>query len=435
MERREWVDTDGMEIIELDAAHVRRCIADRPPETPSGPPVRADPDTPSNLEAMVALAVRAHPLLMVVAPDAPGLFFLGGTVHHRGRRVSVTGTGSTFEDAVVRLGGEVGEFQALEGMTAAARTIDAAELLRGWPAPWRRWLIDALGPGARTRERRTVAVLDGVTIDDRAPLFFPLEVLWRQGDLAGLVGPRVGCAAAATAERARASALLELVEREAALLWWRGGLRPTRLRFTGAARERVEAYRGELRRQETGRVDRLFSLGQTFGAVTVAAVSFDRDGTGFACGTAARVDAEEATMAALRELCQMEAGLRMSRFKRNVLGERALSDADRRILARARAVRADDVGLRGPAATIGPATTTTAGVEGERIARVARQLRASGCLPIALDMPTPLRSCCVAKVVVPGLQPSGRYRRTGRLSRIMAQTGGGIGVRRRCALY
>lgn len=106
-----------------------------------------------------------------------------------------------------------------------------------------------------------------------------------------------GCAAGPSFEAAAARALLELVERDAASLWWIGGRRARPVAAAGAAN--VEAVRllASLREWSKERTTWLLDITTDIEIPTLAAVSVDADGRGLACGLAARPTFEQAAPA------------------------------------------------------------------------------------------------------------------------------------------
>lgn len=141
-------------------------------------------------------------------------------------------------------------------------------------------------------------------------------------------------AAAAGPTRAFAEdrALLELVERHAARLWWSGGTAP--LAPDPRARARFERCRRRHGRRD-GRRARLIAIADRPAPVLVA-WSCARDGRALAFGLACRPDPAEAAEAALMELWQMEFGLGLAR--RRAARGLALPPGEARMLARAAAL-------------------------------------------------------------------------------------------------
>jgi ribosomal protein S12 methylthiotransferase accessory factor len=144
-----------------------------------------------------------------------------------------------------------------------------------------------------------------------------------------------GTAAGASVADATTHGLLELIERDAAALWWGGG-RPARLLdISGARFAETRARLQMLRRGETTRTLRFLDLTSDVGIPVVAVASTDQEGRGLCIGLACRMTMAAAASAALMEAAQMEVGLLFATAKQAELGDAVLSDHDRSLLARA----------------------------------------------------------------------------------------------------
>src|SRR4029077_15357944 len=97
-----------------------------------------------------------------------------------------------------------------------------------------------------------------------------------------------GCAAGPSFDAAASRALLELVERDAASLWWIGGHRPRPLAFDDQAMTEGVRLLSSLRQDNRRRASWLLDITSDLAIPCVAAVSVDDDGRGLACGLAAR---------------------------------------------------------------------------------------------------------------------------------------------------
>jgi ribosomal protein S12 methylthiotransferase accessory factor len=147
-----------------------------------------------------------------------------------------------------------------------------------------------------------------------------------------------GAAAGRDETDATRRALFELIERDAAALWWHGG-RPARHVSTeqpclADAQSTLAALRQGARLRRTS----FFDLTSDVGIPVMAAVSSDAEGSSVAIGLGARARRSEAAEAALMELLQTETALQLALAKQAQLGDEALAAADRRHLDRARKV-------------------------------------------------------------------------------------------------
>ena len=115
-----------------------------------------------------------------------------------------------------------------------------------------------------------------------------------------------GCAAGRTRADAVLHGLCELVERDAAGLWWRGGMRGRPLAFDDQASGEAAALLAALRRGNESRRTWLLDITTDLGIPAIAAISCHADGKGFACGLGARPTLAGAARGAIMELCQCE---------------------------------------------------------------------------------------------------------------------------------
>ena len=115
-----------------------------------------------------------------------------------------------------------------------------------------------------------------------------------------------GCATGDSRADATLAALLECLERDAMALWWHGMLPAAALPL-----DLIDALQPRLFwwLQERPRQTRLLNLGTDTGVTVVAAISADPDGYDIATGTAARLTAPEAALAAMTEMLQTEAAM------------------------------------------------------------------------------------------------------------------------------
>ncbi|MCA8926998.1 MAG: YcaO-like family protein [Alphaproteobacteria bacterium] len=313
----------------------------------------------STVDALVRHSARLDLLIAIVPPEAPGLHFIGGVATVDGRKISLTGTGETFSGALTRLNGELAEAIA----RALASRHSRPPLVLGGCA--------------------VAADTDGRTVD---------------------FGDSNGCAAHIDLEDASFSALLELIERDAAMLWWRGGRPADVLQLQGPSRARFRDFRNRLRADGEAREDLLLLLSEDFGVATVAAVSFAPNGLRFASGIAARPDAFSAACAAFREMCQMEVGLRLAALKREHSGEQGLSDGDRRQLRRARLITRAMLPISDAAARRGDGEPASTRAAGDQVRALASRLAQDGLEPALFDLSVADSPFVVAKAICPKLQ-------------------------------
>lgn len=133
-------------------------------------------------------------------------------------------------------------------------------------------------------------------------------------DCAAVLGEPLTCDATstgcATGHEATMTALWECIERDAAALWWHGGVKASAL-----ALDLIDRTQPRLNwwLEARPRVTRLFDLTTDIGLPVVAAISADPDGRHVALGTAARPLRADAALSAVTEMVQTEVAMAMAR--------------------------------------------------------------------------------------------------------------------------
>jgi thiazole/oxazole-forming peptide maturase SagD family component len=220
-----------------------------------------------------------------------------------------------------------------------------------------------------------------------------------------------GCAAGPSLAHAQARAVFELIERDAAALWWLGGRQGRAL----APAIKVEDLIGQLRGNRTGRRIILLDITTDIGVPVVAACSHDHDGHFFACGVACRATLAQASKAAILEMAQMELSAPIAHLKATEQGEAALNPADVRHMARAQL----DV------SRLPMLVAEVAGADIGEVPDPAAHLGAHGHRLAYVDLTRATFRVPVIRAIAPGLQPFAETLTTPRLAAIIASTGGG----------
>jgi ribosomal protein S12 methylthiotransferase accessory factor len=298
-------------------------------------------------------------LFLLRSPWAPGLRFVGGEaipsdlvpLSDTNTVLGLAGSGTTIEDAFAACVGE-----GLERLSQFEQAGDVVQI-----APWRdmaRELLPSLTASLEDQAISGVAQntslewVEGRSLDQDQRILVPADWCLRRDAQNIKLAPRTalstGAAAGTSYESAASRALLELVERHAAFLWWEAGRQgaPVPLEWP-AIRDAVQLL-GDLRQSSRERVTWLIDLTTELGIPSVAAVSFNGDGKGFACGTAARLTLAEAASAAIREMCQMELGLLLATIKLREAGPATLNETDLSHLDRGQKIDARDCVLVQP---------------------------------------------------------------------------------------
>lgn len=290
-------------------------------------------DAPPWMQRVLA---RTDRLFRIRAPHMPGLVCIGATIAlddagaraFGGGSISGTGTSGHMAGAIAGCLGELAESRSL-----FERDGDLAALPSSLPRLDDGWV------GAALADNVIGDWLKGRNPISGEEILIPADVCLRRAPerrVLAPVGPlSAGCATGETFEDAASRAILELIERDAAAIWWLGGRRARPVAGDHPAAAEAAAFLAGMRAGESTRRTILLDITTDIGAAVIAAASHDDDGRGFSCGLAARADPAEAAKAAIRELGQMELAADLARAKLAEGGEAALNETDRRNLKRA----------------------------------------------------------------------------------------------------
>lgn len=390
--------------------------------------------SPDNLEArrdlsrLLRVADRLDRVFRLRAPDMPGLQVFGAEADPAafgarwGTVRGASGVGTTPLDAFRRCIGEAVEH--LSQHVCAETTFGAGAAGGG-----------AMPPALR---QRLLALADRMPPDDPAGwhdarlagsdarVSVPVDFCWRRHPDERLCTPKyapgLGCAAGRSGDAATLSAVLEVVERDAMALWWRGGAlgRPVAAEVLAASGvlDTLRRARGAA----AGRQSWFLDITSDVGVPVAVAISFDRDGANFAFGLAAAPTLAWALAPASRELGQMELADHVVQAKIAERGENGLNDVDRMHLRRTRAISADWPILH-PAGAAAAYDDAAPSDERGRVAYVLDRLRARGHEVILVDQTQPKFAIPVMRALVPTLQPEPSTIETPRLRQMRARTG------------
>ena len=260
-------------------------------------------------------------------------------------------------------------------------------------------------------------------------MWLPADICLRrppaQRDFAPPFPLSIGSAAGPSRDAAALHGLLELIERDAASLWWRGGQLARSIPPQHEAGIVVEGLLRQLRHgASVPRRTWLLDITTDIGVPCVAAVSCRADGSGFAFGLAARPALEAAVRSATLEMCQLELADAVVATKRSERGDDALNAQDRIHLQRA-AIDADHCRLLQPVAEYAdhlPLRATEASVI---LGLIVQRLEKLGIETFCLDLTRQRFAVPVVRVIAPGLQLEPSEFVTARLRDVIARTGGG----------
>jgi ribosomal protein S12 methylthiotransferase accessory factor len=371
----------------------------------------------------------------LAAPDAPGLVCLGAEfdpsladpLHAGHPLVGVSGVGLSLQDAFQ---GCIGE--GIEYLSQLQTGDDALEFAPSDPAaalgPQAREFFTAfsahrLCPDAELPWHRVTRLTDGREV------LLPADLCVRRPLEQQQVKPPfplgTGSAAGRSWEAAALHGLFELIERDAASLWWQGGNRGKSIPPGNEAQIMAETLLTQLRQGASARRSWLLDITTDIGVPCVAAVSCMTDGFGFAFGLAARPTLEAAARSAVLEMCQIELAHAVVEAKCSERGETALNGRDRVHRRRATMIDADRCLLLQPVPERAEHLVIKGTDSSDVLRLVVDRLGRFGIETFALDLTRPRFAIPVVRVIAPGLQLEPSEIATPRLADMMARTGGG----------
>lgn len=382
---------------------------------------------------MLCAAARFRRLFLLPVPDAPGLVFFGGEADPAalGKQpeglpiASLAGSGLSPQKAFESCVGEGIEY--LSQFVQASDPIERGPFTEYGESPDAnvRAFISAILAFTGIEPERPIAWVPSFGLADGARMWFPLDLCYRrhvtEQDFKPPLKLSSGCAAGITREDATLRGLLELIERDAVALWWRGGRRGRSVApESEAARGAAELF-AQVRQGHAHRTSWLLDITTDVEIPVVAAISTDPDGYGFAVGFGARLSLADAARAAVFELCQVELGLHVVAAKRREAGDEAMNESDRRQLRRGTFDTRE-------CALLQPRTGNFAepsNAPPSSLQHALERLQASDIAVYAIDLTRPQFFVPVVRVLAPGLQLEPCEIVGARLARVIAETGGG----------
>jgi ribosomal protein S12 methylthiotransferase accessory factor len=385
---------------------------------------------------MLRAAARLRRLFLLPVPDAPGLTFFGGEADpatlgksYAGLPIgNLAGSGLTSQRAFESSVGEGVEY--LSQFLSADDPIEFGTLAtygHSSDADVSRFITEALATGSVGADR-SIAWASASRLSDGAHMRFPLDLCFRrrasEQDFTPPLKLSSGCAAGVTVEAATLRALLELIERDAVALWWRGGRRGRSLAPEGEAAVAAAGLLAEVRQAKADRRTWFLDITTNVDIPVVVALSSRADGFGFAFGFGARLTLAEAARAAIFELCQVELGQHVVAAKRRESGDDALNESDRRQLRRGM-FDTRECRLLQPETDRGDSPTGSQGVPASGLPQAIERLEAHGIAAYAIDLTRRELGIPAIRVLAPALQLEPCHIVGPRLARKIDQTGGG----------
>jgi ribosomal protein S12 methylthiotransferase accessory factor len=386
--------------------------------------------------ALLKAASRFVRVFELAAPEAPGLVCFGAEfdpavadpLHAGGPLAGVSGVGLSLQEAFQGCIGEGVEY--LSQLQTGNDRIDPAG--SGSPAaklgPLGRDFVAAfsahrLRPHAELSWHRATRLIDGEQV------WLPADLCLRRPPALQEVKPpfplSAGSAAGTSWEAAALHGLLELIERDAASLWWQGGKSGKSIPPGDEARIMSETLLAQLRQDTSVRRSWLLDITTDIGVPCVAAVSCAADGFGLALGLAARPTLTAAARSAILEMCQIELAHAVVEAKCHERGEAALNPRDLVHRRRATLIDADRCPLLQPVAGRAEHLAIDSTDAKALLRGLVDRLGQFGIETFGLDLTRPCFAIPVARVIAPGLQPEPSEIVMPRLANMIARTGGG----------
>ena len=384
-----------------------------------------DPRITPNRIKLLQAGASFRRLFQLPMPDAPGLVFIGAEgdpaslgPHGSGLPIGgFAGSGLNVQRAFEACVGEGIEYlsqfappdeRPITGtFTACAENLDSAT----------QGFLQAVFSICAVSKDQPLDWIQVQRLPDQERCLYPADLCLRRRnpDFAPPLKLSTGCAAGRTQADATVRAMLELIERDALALWWRGGRSPRSMVISSETATLLT----QLRQGQIDRQTHLLDITTDIGIPVIVAFSARPDGYGFAFGVASRITPADAARAAIFEMCQSELSLHVIEAKRHQSGQAALNESDLRQHVRATQIdtrrclllRPDE-----PAATVSPAVLPE---------MIAHRLAKRGIVAYSLDLTRPQFAVPVVRVITPGLQNEPCAIATGRLMKTIAQTGGG----------
>jgi ribosomal protein S12 methylthiotransferase accessory factor len=382
----------------------------------------------------------ASRMFLLRSPWAPGLRFIGAET--KSQRLSgsasapisfsLSGSGTELEDAFVACVGEgierIAQIEYPDDVTAIASLPEIADRVSAAVmAAIEQDMVSQVLPKAAPLAWVGAKLLDSEHgFDSGHNVLLPADWCLRRAVVDFCLKPRtalsVGVAAGPSRDWAASRALLELIERDAASLWWTGGRRGKMVPLDEPAMVEIAQLFHALRQRANDRVSWLLDLTTDIGIPVIAALSCNSDGRQLAYGFAARLSIAQAARAAILELCQTELAILLAKIKRLETGEDKLSPTDRAHLERDVMISADRCELLHP---VGISTIHQETAAASDISTIARAMARVGIEAALIDLTRPEFEIPVIRAVAPALQPMPSDVVTDRLKRTSRAFGGG----------
>ncbi len=385
---------------------------------------------------LLKAASRFVRVFELASPDAPGLVCFGAELDPAladplqagSPLVGVSGVGLSLQEAFQGCIGEGIEYLSqLQTGNDVLESADARDRAAGL-GPSTEDFLTAFA-AHRQRLDADLSWYRAARLTDASEVLLPADLCLRRPSARQEVKPpfplSTGSAAGRSWDAAALHGLLELIERDAASLWWLGGNRGKSVPPGDEAEIMAKTLLAQLRQGASERRSWLLDITTDIGVPCVAAVSCKADGFGAAIGLAARPTLKAAARAAVLEMCQGELAHAVVEAKLRERGEAALNAGDCSHRQRATMLNADRCLLLQP----GPERSQHLAIGTAEPVAVLRlivdRLAQLGIEAFGLDLTRPQFGIPAARIIAPGLQPLPSGIIMPRLADMIARTGGG----------
>jgi ribosomal protein S12 methylthiotransferase accessory factor len=386
---------------------------------------------------LLMVASRFVRVFELAAPEAPGLVCFGAEIdpatadpmHAGSPSISVSGVGVSLQEAFQ---GCIGE-----GIEYLSQLQTERDVLK-WPdcsdpaashGPLTREFLAAFA-AYRQRPDLELSWLRAMRLADRSEVWLPADLCLRRPPDRREIRPpfplSTGSAAGTSLDAAALHGLLELIERDAASLWWWGGHRGRSIPPEHQAHIKAHTLLARLRQNASARRRSwLLDITTDVGIPCVAAISCMVDGFGFAFGLAARPTLSAAASAAVIEMCQGELAYAVVEAKCRERGEAALNEKDRVHRRRATMINADQCLLLQPVAEPAEHLALDATDADAMLHLIVKHLERFGIETFTVNLTRAHIAVPAVRVIAPGLQLEPSEIVMPRLADMMVRTGGG----------
>ncbi len=372
----------------------------------------------------------------LAAPDAPGLVCFGAQfdpaiadpMHAGGPAVGVSGVGLSPREAFQSCIGEgveyLSQLQTAEDVLTLPASADPASAL----GPRAKEFIAAFS-AYKVAPEAELSWCRARRLNDGGEVLLPADLCLRRPPAQQQVRPpfplSTGSAAGTSSDAAALHGMLELIERDAASLWWRGGARGKSIPPSHEVQVAADALLSQLRQDNSARRSWLLDVTTDIGVPSVVALSCKADGFGVAFGMSARPTLAAAARSAIREMCQIELACEIVEAKCREGGEAALNPRDRVHRRRATEINADRCLLLQPLPDQARHFVIQANAPGDVLRLIVERLEQFGIECFALDLTRSRFAVPAARIITAGLQLEPSEIVTPRLADMIALTGGG----------